>query len=318
MLSSLNAPYPPLRLANRVSSLAGSEDPSAEFDRRGGEEKRALLKLLSQGWSFSGKRVLDFGCGSGRTLRHFLREAEEGEFWGADIDGPSIDWLRRSLSPPFHLLHSQREPPLEFDRSSFDLIWALSVFTHLTDNSLAWLRELHSLLRPNGLLIATYMGRWTSLWLLGEPWDEDSVGMNILRTEQSWEAGGPLVLMSDWWVHEHWGRGFKVEQVLPEMNGQTWVLLRKRDLEITVEELERPADDPREYAALKHNISQVEADRERTVAEVRNEYEESLTTLRAGYEKSLSWRLTQPLRTAKRALRSRRFEGPSGTVQTRY
>ncbi len=307
MMSSLDAPYPPLQLANRVSSLAGSEDPAAEFDRRGREERQALLEMLPEGWSFSGKRVLDFGCGSGRTLRHFLREAEEGELWGADIDAPSIDWLKGSLSPPFHLIHSQPEPPLEFERCSCDLIWGLSVFTHLTDNSLAWLRELHSLLRPDGLLIATYMGRWTSLWLLSEPWDEDSVGMNVLRADQSWDAGGPLVLMSDWWVQAHWGRAFSIEQVLPEMNGQTWVLLRKRDVEITVEELERPADDPREYAAVKHNLRQVEADRERALADVREEYERALSTLRAGYEKSLSWRVTRPLRIAKRSLRSRRL-----------
>lgn len=309
-MSTRSAPYPPLELANRVSALSGSEDPMEEFDRSGSEEKRALLKLLPPGWSFRGKRVLDFGCGSGRTLRHFLSEAEAGEFWGADIDSLSIDWLECNLSPPFHLIRSQAEPPLGLEHGTFDLIWALSVFTHLTDNSLAWLRELHSLLRPGGLLIASYMGRWTSIWLLSEPWDENSVGMNVLRTGQGWDAGGPLVLMSDWWVREHWGRAFEIDQVLPEMNGQTWVLLRKREVDVTVEELERPGDDPREYAALKHNIRQVEADQERTVAELRREYEQALFTLAAGYEQSLSWRLTQPLRSAKRAVRSRRLKRP--------
>ena len=65
--------------------------------------------------------------------------------------------------------------------------------------------------------------------------------------------------------------------MLPEMNGQTWALLRKRDVEISVEELERPSSDPREYAALRHNVRQVEADRERAVAELRDEYEQAST-----------------------------------------
>ena len=71
---------------------------------------------------------------------------------GADIDAPSIEWLNAELSPPLRVVRSQPDPPLDLERSSFDLIWALSVFTHLTDNSLAWLRELHALLKPGGLL----------------------------------------------------------------------------------------------------------------------------------------------------------------------
>ena len=61
-------------------------------------------------------------------------------------------------------------PPLPLEDESFDLIWSISVFTHLTDNSLPWLCELHRLLRPGGLLIATYMGRWTWELLAGEAW----------------------------------------------------------------------------------------------------------------------------------------------------
>lgn len=38
------------------------------------------------------------------------------------------------------------DPPLAFEDASFDLAWSISVFTHLTDNSLAWLLELHRVL----------------------------------------------------------------------------------------------------------------------------------------------------------------------------
>ena len=145
--------------------------------------RTSLLRLLPADWSFVGKRVLDFGSGAGRTLRHFATEAETAEFWGADIDEPSIAWMQENLSPPFHAWQSTINPPLGLEHGSFDLIYAISVFTHLTDNSIQWLLELHRLLKPDGLLIATFMGRWNSEWFAKEPWVEDRVGMNVLASQ---------------------------------------------------------------------------------------------------------------------------------------
>jgi SAM-dependent methyltransferase len=285
--TSARRPFPPLGLANRVCALEGRGDPLPAYEQLGAEAKAALLDLLPDGWSFDGKRVLDFGCGAGRTLRHFLLEAERAEFWGADIDDASITWLERNLSPPLHLLRNDSEPPLGLEYGTVHVAWALSVFTHLTANSVPWLVELHRLLAPGGLLIATYMGRWNAEVFTHEPWDEDRIGMNVLRRDQGWDDGGPVVLMSDWWVQAHWGRAFEILRIVPEMHGQTWVLLRKRDLDVTTEELEKPADDPREYSALRHNLRQVERDREVALAE-----------LRRHFEGSRSWRVTRPLRAS--------------------
>jgi SAM-dependent methyltransferase len=262
----------------------------ATYEAQGAEAREALLALLPKDWSFPGKRVLDFGCGAGRTLRQFHPEASQAEFWGVDIDRPSIAWLQQNLCPPFNATESQHEPPLAIDAGPFDLIWALSVFTHLTDNSLPWLIELHRLLKPGGLLIATYMGRYNSEVFTHEPWEEDRIGMNVLRSDQGWEDGGPMVLMSDWWVRAHWGRAFEFVGEAP-VHGQTWVLLSKTDVEVTVGDVARPADDPREYQALQHNLRQVERDRARALAEVRG-----------AYEGSLSWRLSRPFRAAAHRL----------------
>jgi SAM-dependent methyltransferase len=291
--------YPPLDLINRVVNLEGSDDAILRYAVLGEGTKAALVDLLPADWSFQGKRVLDFGCGAGRTLRHFLSEAETAEVWGTDIDGPSIEWLQRNLCPPLRAMRCNAEPPLGLEDGSFDLIWAISVFTHLTDSSLAWLRELHRLLTPGGLLIATYMGRWNSELIAGEPWDEDRIGMNVLRDDENWDLGGPLVLMSDWWVRAHWGRAFEIVELIPNIHNQTWVLMTKRDVDLTAEELERPADDPREYLALRHNVRQVlrrtDAVREQADAEARR-----------GYETSASWQVTRPLRALARAARSLR------------
>ncbi len=300
-------PIPPLSLASRVCSLDGAEDPSALYDWRGAEARQALEAMLPAEWSFQGKRVLDFGCGAGRTLRHFVEEAQDAEFWGSDIDAPSVAWIQANLSPPLHAQQNRAEPPLGLEYGSFDFVYSLSVFTHLTDNSLPWLVELHRLLKPGGLLIATYMGKEFGEVFTREPWDEDRTGMNVLRRDQGWEHGGPMVLMSDWWITEHWGRAFEVLRSAP-VHGQTWVLLRKKDVEVTVEDLAAPSADPREWEALRHNVEQVERDRER-------DRERTIREVRDHYETSLSWRFTEPARRLSRIareLRARRERDRAG------
>jgi SAM-dependent methyltransferase len=282
------------------------------WEKLGPETRTAIVELLPDDWTFAGKRVMDFGCGAGRTLRHFMAEAEKAELWGVDVDAASIELLRETVCPPLHVMQSQYMPPLALERDSFDLIWAISVFTHLTDNSLPWLCELHRVVRPGGLLIATYMGKWTSELLAGEPWDENRTGMNVLRHNHPARDGAPLVMISDWWLRERWGRAFEVLAIEPNIHNQSWALLRKRGVEISVEALERPGTDDREYMALRHNLLQVQRELEaaqltsREHLEVQRATDEqaraaALAQLRLEYERSLSWRLTGPLRAGRRA-----------------
>jgi SAM-dependent methyltransferase len=246
-----------------------------------------------------------------------MAEAQTAELWGVDVDAESIELLRETVCPPLHVMRSQYMPPLELESASFDLVWSISVFTHLTDNSLPWLCELHRLLRPGGLLIATYMGRWTSELLAGEPWEEDITGMNVLRHNHPTSDGAPLVMISDWWLREHWGRAFDVLHIEPNIHNQSWAVLRRREVEVSVAALERPGDDSREYLALRHNLLQVQRElegvqlrgREQLQAQ-RTDAEQAVATARAAasqeYEHSLSWRLTRPLRLARRAVRAYR------------
>jgi SAM-dependent methyltransferase len=284
------------------------------WEQLGPETRTAIDGLLGDEWSYHSKRIMDFGCGAGRTLKHFIPEAESaaGEVWGADIDAASVDLLNETVCPPLRVIKSDYLPPLPLETGSFDLIWSISVFTHLTDNSLPWLCELHRLLAPGGLLIATYMGRWTSELLAGEPWDEDRVGMNVLRHNHPAADGAPLTMISDWWLREHWGRAFDVVTIEPNIHNQSWALLRKRDVDICVADLERPADDPREIAALRHNLVQaqreIEAVTQRGADALAGQAAASeqaraaaVEQARDEFESSLSWALTRPLRAARRA-----------------
>jgi SAM-dependent methyltransferase len=54
---------------------------------------------------------------------------------------------------------NQPVPPLGFPNDTFDLIYALSVFTHLGEvGQLSWIRELRRIARPGGYVLITTHG----------------------------------------------------------------------------------------------------------------------------------------------------------------
>lgn len=235
------------------------DDAREAFQNEGARLRQVIQRSLPKGWRFDGKCVLDFGCGSGRVLRQYLGEAQRAEFWGCDIDGPSIAWLAENLSPPLHCFQNGREPPLRFEEGSLDLIWAMSVFTHI-ENWSPWLLEMHRVLRADGILIASFLGEGMWAPLVGEPYREDEVGMTVLR---HWLDAGADVLHSEWWLRAHWGRAFEVLSVEhpPRTAGgsvnvaHSYITLRKRPVAVTPAELEwRDPAEPRELAALVTNL----------------------------------------------------------------
>jgi len=253
-----SAPLPPRALAIR----AGVPDPTdviASYRAVGRDSRAAILDLLGESWSFEGKRVLDFGCGSGKVMRHFLPEAERCELWGCDIDERSVDWINAELHPPLSAFANREAPPLDQPSSSFDLVWSISVFTHLTDHWAGWLSELHRVLKPGGLAIISFLGgAMYEVWNDAE-WDPDRIGMTVLNHGQDWELGGPTVFHSPWWLREHWGRAFEFAELregsAPREHGL--VLLRARaDVEVTPALLERidAEREPREIDALRRQV----------------------------------------------------------------
>lgn len=250
------APLPPRELAIRVG-VPDPVDVLGSYRRVGADSRTTILGLLGPEWSFADKRVLDFGCGSGKVMRHFLAEAAEGELHGCDIDVRSIDWINARLAPPLHAFANDEAPPLAQPDGRYDLIWSVSVFTHLTDHWAGWIAELHRVLAEDGLFVCSILGgamyeHWT-----GGTWEPDRIGMTVLNHGQDWELGGPTVFHAPWWLHEHWGRAFEVVELregsAPGEHGL--VLLRRRPGTVTPAELERvDPGEPRELEALRHQV----------------------------------------------------------------
>ena len=304
-------PMPPRELRARV----GVRDDAANFDEIGARCRTTIDRLLPDEWSWEGRRVLDFGCGPGRTLRHLQAEAERCELIGCDIHEPSVAWVQRNLA--VRAFTCGDEPPLPLAAGSVDLVLAVSVFTHLTDSWAPWLAELARVLAPDGMLLLTFHG--PGLWSrsagarFGFPFDE-RIGMHVEQPWEDFENGhGPAVWHGDWWLREHLARGFELLELIPDgfaptpdgsHRGQGACLLRRLPEAPSVALLETPGDDPRERDAALHSAlltrleaaEQVHALRARVAA-----VEADLHAVRS----SAIMRASAPLRRVWYRLRSR-------------
>jgi SAM-dependent methyltransferase len=102
-------------------------------------------------------RVLDWGVGCGRVARHFPADRAEN-LTGCDIDSDNVEWCQAHL--PGRFVECTIQPPLPFAEESFDLIYGISIFTHLQEAmQLLWLQELSRVLAPGGLVLTTVHGR---------------------------------------------------------------------------------------------------------------------------------------------------------------
>ena len=101
--------------------------------------------------------ILDFGCGCGRVLRNW-HSLPHTRVNGTDYNAKLIAWCRANL--PFGQFQiNQLSPPLAYRDAEFDLVYALSVFTHLTEDlQRSWMTELTRVVKPGGHLIISAHG----------------------------------------------------------------------------------------------------------------------------------------------------------------
>ena len=151
-------PLPPARLRYQVGSVRGGHFLAV------GEQ---CLRDLKRGVSLGGKdlsslrSILDFGCGCGRTLRWLTGSVDSAcRLYGTDPNGEAIAWCRKTL-PGVQLSINRPDPPLEYAPETFDLVYGLSVFTHLNESAqFAWLSELRRITKPGALVLLSVLGEY--------------------------------------------------------------------------------------------------------------------------------------------------------------
>ncbi len=103
--------------------------------------------------------ILDFGCGSGRALVGWYADGDNRELFGCDINEELVAWARENLPGRIHLDRNSLVPPLSYPDQRFDLVYLVSVFTHLSlDVQRLWIHEVKRILRRGGYLLMTLQG----------------------------------------------------------------------------------------------------------------------------------------------------------------
>jgi len=173
-------PFPPLKLVYKVAHTGDLE----WFLRSGMLTAQAITgALTSIGRPLeSFASVLDYGCGCGRVLRHW-RDVTGPRFFGTDYNPEFIAWVQANL-PFVTAKQNQLAPPLPFDDGAFDLIYAISVFTHWPDALQSeWMAELRRVLRPGGILLITTLGAYYAPTLFDGEREQFEAGQLVARDQ---------------------------------------------------------------------------------------------------------------------------------------
>ena len=157
VLRSCVPPIPPFELRSIVG--AHSEEL---FLWEGVQDVSCFLDLYERHCAHRPERprVLDLGCGCGRLTR-YLSLSERYETFACDVNEDHVAWCAKNL-PNVRTQKNGPAPPLPFPNDSMDLVYLLSVFTHLPASAaLAWMHELARVVAMGGIAIVTTHGHLT-------------------------------------------------------------------------------------------------------------------------------------------------------------
>jgi SAM-dependent methyltransferase len=131
-----------------------------------GQYMATLLAGLIRKHQPRSEHVLEWGCGPARIIRHLPALLPGTQFVGTDYNAESIAWCRSTIKN-IEFADNSLFPPLPFAGEQFDVVYAISVLTHLSvvqqDD---WIEELRRILRPGGCLILTTNGERAASILL--------------------------------------------------------------------------------------------------------------------------------------------------------
>ncbi len=136
-----------------------------EFDQYAANYDRVLADSLPEGMNESGyfaeykvallaqrlrgkavQRVLDFGCGAGRSLPYLRDYLPQAEHWGYDVSPESLKFAAQRV--PTAQLRSDWD---ELSTQQFDVVLAANVFHHIPPaERVAALRRCREVLAPGG------------------------------------------------------------------------------------------------------------------------------------------------------------------------
>jgi SAM-dependent methyltransferase len=136
----------------------------------------AALRRLVPG----ARSICEWGCGPARVLRHLGGEGFT-RLLGTDYNPQTIDWCRTAI-PGAEFGLNGLGPPLPAEAGSLDALYAISVFTHLSEQrQLEWAAEVRRVLKPGGAFLFTVHGERCTGKLLPDERARFDQGLLVVR-----------------------------------------------------------------------------------------------------------------------------------------
>jgi hypothetical protein len=148
-------------------------------------------------------------------LRHW-KSLRDTSIHGTDQQTILVEECRRTL--PFVTVTSNGpEPPLAYADKSFDLVYALSVFTHLNEQQQdAWRDEIRRILKPGGVWLLTTHGEAYIPKLSDSQLADFKAGNLVCRDGQFQGQNICVTYHPESYVREKLAAGFSVLEYVPE------------------------------------------------------------------------------------------------------
>ena len=127
-----------------------------------------VCNALARYHSSKTERLFDFGCATGRFLRHVMLFSDL-QAHGCDFAPANVDWVKRHLPGDMNVVLNTADPELPFPERHFDIVTAFSVFTHIDEGEKEWLEELKRVTKKSGLLYITIQNEASWKKVLGRP-----------------------------------------------------------------------------------------------------------------------------------------------------
>jgi SAM-dependent methyltransferase len=188
----------------RVSYDAYATVDYAHYWNGGMLSAQALLSLIKGEIDLTEAKLLEWGCGPGRIVRHLepLVRPYRTKVFGCDYNRSSIAWCTSAI-PEVTFAVNRPDPPLPFDSDFFDVLYSSSVFTHLSEEMhYAWLKENLRVLKRGGLLLFTTHGDRFKFKLLPEEISKYEAGEIVVRSADKEGKRGCAAFQSPAFVKE--------------------------------------------------------------------------------------------------------------------
>jgi ubiquinone/menaquinone biosynthesis C-methylase UbiE len=145
------------------------------------------------------------------------------KFFGTDYNAKSISWCAENLKG-IEFNANSLEAKLPYSDNFFDVIYGISIFTHLSEQAhFDWYKELYRILKPGGILFLTTQGDNFKVKLIPEELQKYETGELVIRGKvkeghRTYSAFHPTKFMSHLFANAE-----VLEHIQPKHENTAWI-----------------------------------------------------------------------------------------------